>query len=417
MPSLKRFWILASFSVLAVIFTLNRSPFVSFHDSLSFLLDAETGFNPATNATSHLVYNNFQHLLLLCFPGQNPVFILTWLSVFSSIFALAIFRKLAEEFTGNWKASILSTLALGLSFSWWQQSEIIEVYSFNSFWVCGWLFLVFKDVQESSGKRLPLSFLFWAISILVHIQNILAFPLFVWYFYRSQVVFSRKILSAIIFLSCISVLFIFPLITQSNSISAIFFDRHFGKQFEDVGLSSLLKGTGLAIAFLFYNWHFLLILFLGGLFYLKNEKKEINWFLGLVFFPWFLFGLKFRVPDAHVFFITAWIIVALVLCKGISVFLEKRNKWFPILVIIFSFLSPSFYFLTSRAGKKLNYFKNYNIEKSYKGGSDHVFWPGKSNAIDPLKLCQEKMNSGESTDEIEWEFQSAKKILELRSKK
>jgi hypothetical protein len=69
------------FGGFAVIYLINRSPFVGFNDGLTFLDSAATGFDFATNATSHFLYNNLQHVLLKVFFFLPHVVVLTLFSI------------------------------------------------------------------------------------------------------------------------------------------------------------------------------------------------------------------------------------------------------------------------------------------------------------------------------------------------
>ena len=426
----------AIMGLIALVYLLNQSPFVSFHDSIGFLLDAETGFNPATNATSHLLYNNFQHLLVLVFSFLPPVLVLTLGTITCSLIALNNLRLIVTLLTGSAIAAILTIPILAFSFTWWQQSEIIEVYAFNGMLFTTFIFLGAKIVLGGSEKEGPkkskirlnilLFGLIYGLSLLTHIQNILAFPFFL--FVLGKGIFAEqapksgsekaaRIGAFFSVLACFSVLLILPVTLKTHSIAAVFFDNHFQANILSVSLTGLLKGLGLGIGFLMYNFHLFLFFIIEGIILLWKRQRKLFWPLALLFLPFFGFGIKYNVTDNYVFYLSAYF--PLVIAAGFSVQsrLSFLRKYLFISLPVLLFSSMITYAFTLECARRVPNLVNYDLEKAYKGGLAHALWPGKAQANDPLVLALEIYhNPAIDPAEIEWHYPQAIAYLRLKGK-
>ncbi|MEM7040596.1 MAG: hypothetical protein AAF570_26775, partial [Bacteroidota bacterium] len=107
-PIKLRYWerpwfAIMAFMMIAMVYLINRSPYVGFNDGLSFLYEAEAGWSPYTNATSHFFYNNLQHLLVSVFFFLPAIFVMTMFSIMCAMGALWQVFQISRLFSGGMK--------------------------------------------------------------------------------------------------------------------------------------------------------------------------------------------------------------------------------------------------------------------------------------------------------------------------
>ena len=410
-------WI--ALAMAAMLYMVFKSPYVGFNDSLSFLLEASQGFSPYTNATSHFLYNNVLHILLEVFFFLPPIPVLTVFSIMCSVAALVRMYQICKLIVGPFPTAMVPPMFLALSFTFWQQSEIIEVYAFNNLVFLSFLYFALKDlVRHKSGHALQTGILL-GLATLVHIQNILALPFFIYYLIqigRSSP--AKALLSGLSWAALFFVLFLPPLIADTNSISSIFFDKFEG---EVMGFDMAAMGRGmlLAMAFIMYNFHMFFLFIVHGWIMMWKQRRTLFWQLSLLFMPYFLFGVKYGVADNHVFFLIPYLILVIPsifsLNRLINFLMPKMSWMIPMMVM----MPIMMYMGATMMGKGMDMLAEYREEKAYKGGVKHLLWPGQMGAKDPLALAKEvRANGGlmPNGEAPEWNYPAAVAYLDLIEK-
>lgn len=377
------------FGVLAGIYLLNRSPFVGFNDGLSFLYSAETGFDGATNATSHLLYNNLQHLLLKVVYFLPPVLVLTLFSIACSLCTLYIVYRTARLLTPRRPGlAIFPVIVIGLAFTFWQQSEIIEVYAFNNLVFMGYLHLAVKDLLQNRRNNYLIVSILVGTGLITHIQHILSLPFLMAYIlWRNRLTVKQKLLGMLPWMSLMSLLFILPLFTHSNDLRSVFFESQFQNDVLGIDAMALLKGLAIGIAMFGYCFHVWLWPMAVGWMRLWQQQKTLALWLLLLLGPFLAFAVKYSVNDNHVFYLIPYLI--LVLPSGLA--LEKllangKRSWngLPVAALLLPVL---IYGCATLLAPQLAPLREYDAAKAYKGGVVHLLWPGKAWAKDPLEIA------------------------------
>ncbi len=103
------------------------------------------------------------------------------MSVFFAALTIPLLFLFILKLTKDKFSSIVGALSLAFSFTFWSQAVIAEVHTLNSFFVLLLLFLLFKWEKERSKKLLYIFTFLWAISLSVHISNILFAPAFIYF--------------------------------------------------------------------------------------------------------------------------------------------------------------------------------------------------------------------------------------------
>lgn len=401
----------------AMLYLMNMSPHVGFNDSLSFLLEASQGFSPYTNATSHFLYNNVLHLLLEVFFFLPPIPVLTVFSVMCSVAALIRIYQICRVIVGPFPTAMVPPMFIALSFTFWQQSEIIEVYAFNNLIFLSFLYFALKDLVRHKGEHVLQTGLLLGLATLVHIQNILAVPFFIYYLVAvSKSSVSRALLGGAVWAALCFVLFLPPLIADTNSISSIFFDNKFKDNVMGMDMGAMGEGMLYAMVFLMYNFHMFLMFIVHGWVMMWRQRRVLFWQLTLLFIPYFLFAMKYAVADNHVFFLVPYLVLVIPSIFSLNRlidFLMPKMSWMMPMMIAMPIMM---YAGMTMMGKRMPMFEKYRVEKAYKGGAVHLLWPGKMWAKDPLALAEEVQANGglmENGEAPEWNYPAAKAYLAL----
>lgn len=396
----------------ALLYFLNRSPFAGFNDGVSFLMHAATGWDLATNATSHFLYNNLQHLLLKALPFLPDVALLTSFSILCALATLWLVYRTARLFTPSQSAALFPVVVLGVSFTFWQQSEIIEVYAFNGLIFMGYLHLALKDLLAGRRRYFLAVSALLGLGLLTHIQHILSLPFFlVWIWGRNPLSLPLRMTAMVPWMAMFSVLLVLPAFTGINSWQSVFFESKFQNQLLGMSLMGLLKGIGFGLGMLGYNFLFVWIPIVKAWQGIWRGKWQIFLWLLLIALPYLGFAMKYAVNDNHVFYLCFHFVLLLPLAiwaEGLPA--KWRNWWMPGAF----FLPILIYGATTLAAPLIPALRSYDESKAYKGGVSHLLWPGKAWAKDPLVLARAlyAANPYPSADEKpEWNFDAAVEYL------
>lgn len=410
-------WIL--FGMIAMVYLINRSPYPGFDDGLGFLLDAETGFNFHTNATNHVLFNNLQHLLAKMFFFVPAPLVLSLLTIMCALGTLYGIFRISNLLTGPMVTSFMPVIILGFSFTFWQQSEIIEVYAFNNLLFVHFVYFALKDLLRGQRNHYLLVSLLLGLALLTHIQNILSIPFFLYYLlWKNELPASKKVLALLLTGGLFFLLFIPPLLGNMNTASAVFFDRKFKGNVMGFDFAALLKGAGKSAVYLIYNFHMFLLFIMHGWYRMWKDRRSLFGLLALLLLPYLGFALKYNVNDNHVFFLISYIVMLLPSVFSFVALAMRLMPYLSWMMPMMLMMSPMLYGMAAMmAKKKVDFVARYDVEKAYKGGATHLLWPGKAWAKDPLALAKVYyLNDPEAFDrgEIEWNYPAAIELLRLR---
>ncbi|MCB0737419.1 MAG: hypothetical protein KDC92_07890 [Bacteroidetes bacterium] len=374
------------FVALAIIYMLGINTNPAFGDATGFTLSAIRGYDFATNATSHLLYNIAITTIVKIVGAKNALWALPGFSVLCGLFALFIMLKLLAKLQINWMPSLLAVATMGLGFTFWRCTQITEVYTFNLCFLMVYLHLM-VDGMLLSKRTIIMGSLVLALSILVHIQNILWIPawlLWLWQNYKENGS-AHSVIGLVIFTALVSILFIIPLSLQTNTLNSIFFDGGHQDTVLNINPKEVAKGFALAVGFLILNFAFFLIPTIKGVFKLQWPKL-FKYAMALMFLLPFGFAARFAVTDNYVFFLPAYLVVILIMTKGIQTQLEnwpiKRVKFIFVLPIIF----PLAYFTLTKIAESTVQGQKIEQAKWYKGGVSFFTWPPMKNHAGTLNL-------------------------------
>jgi hypothetical protein len=377
---------------------------IPFGDCIGFVADTEKGdFIMSTSTYAHFLFTNSLVLMKKIFPFVGSSEIGRFLVITSSCVSLVLLYKTVLTLTRDYFSSFFSAVIFGLSFTFWRNSEIIEIYTFNLVWIALFLLFALKFLLTQKGTPLLLASLFLGISLFSHIQNILMVPalllLLIWG--RDQ---RTSLSSLLIFAFSVLALISVPLL-KGEPVAGVFST---GTVLDTFQFAAVIKSFAAAVGYIFYNfWYFVLFSVLGLIHMYKNHYRIFLFFISAAV-PVFLFSVIFSVSDNYVFFIPFNFILA-ILC-GVGIFMMKDRKSVRILSFT-SLLVPFFYWISLQAVSTTAKGKSFGESKAYKGGLPYYMLPWMKNNVGILEFT---IDGRTARDRMEWMTKSAEEFIRLK---
>ncbi len=377
---------------------------IPFGDCIGFVADTEKGnFVLSTSTYAHFLFTNtlvfFKRLLPFVESSEIGRFVVT----LSSCISLLILYRTVLKATGHRFSAVFSTLLFGLSFTFWRNSEIIEIYTFNLIWIALFLMYSLRFLRKEKVVNLVLASLFLGISLFSHIQNILMVPaLLLLIFYARDRKKAAASLSVFIFF--LILLVAVPLLTD-QPVSKVF---SAGTVLDSLSIEGIAKGVVTALGYLVYNFWFFILFAFVGLLWLYRDRKRILVFLGVAGVPVFAFGVVFGVSDNYIFFLPFNFIVAL-LC-GLGIY-RLRTTSIARYAVFGTLLIPVFYLAAFQIAASTSVGSEFHDRKLYKGGLSYYLLPWMNNNVGILEFVLE---GRESPDPMQWMEKSARDFIRLK---
>ena len=301
------FWLL----LLAIVYVFSIAKDPTLGDSLPFTIQAYHGFTFESNATNHFLYTNFLALVYKILPFINPHFLFVGVSIFSGILSLFYLHKLLGLLDVSPKSSLMCVLIFGLSFTFWRQSIITEVYTFYLVFVILFLLNLFKFLKEKNIKHFYYLSFFFGVLFLIHIQTILFILLYIYFLFKNFGYLKKHIVyGGLITILLFSVLLI-PVVLGYNSFISIFTDNAYQDSIFNFNIVTILKSSVKNLGFLIYNFIFFIVFIFWGL---KNKNGIDYILIGII--PFLAFCIKHNISDIYVFHLVPYVFLLILLGRG-----------------------------------------------------------------------------------------------------
>lgn len=398
-----------------IIYRLGSFSKITFGDSAGKILDIEANqFNFETYSITHFLYQNFTVLIYKLFPFFSTIEIGRWVNIISAIVVLNILFIIIELVTKNKWIALLGTVAFGFSFTFWKNTENIEVYTFCLIWISLYSLFALKFIQNRKSKNILFAGIILGISFFSHIQGILLLPS---YFYLCYIAYENTKNKTFIFYFFIPILFltslyIYPIVNNEslkNVLSSS--DKSWVSDSLKKGFLSYIKDFIIAFGYLAYNfwWLNFTLFFIPIKEYFKNKTLLFLIILGL---PVFGFSTIYAVSDNYVFFLNFNLSYLIILSIGLSHFITRFPKYKTIPSILI-FLTPFYYFTVKQLALQTNQGKEFNQQKAYKDGLNYYLLPWMNNNKGIIEVI---LNKEETNEDIEWMRETAQQLIDLKSK-
>ncbi len=377
---------------------------IPFGDCIGFVADTEKGeFVLSTSTYAHFLFTNTLVFFKRLLPFVESQEIGRFVVIISSCIALLILYRTVLEATGHRLSAIFSTLLLGLSFTFWRNSEIIEIYTFNLIWIALFLQYSLRFLRSEKPADLSLASLFLGISLFSHIQNILMVPaLLLLLFYAGDR--KKAAVSLAVFLLFVLLLIAVPLLTD-QPVSKVF---SAGTVLDSLSIKGIAKGFASALGYLVYNFWFIILFAFAGYSRLWRDRKRLPVFLGVAGLPVFAFGVVFGVSDSYIFFLPFNFIIVLLCGLGICRFRKERIVRYSLFSVT---LIPFFYLAAFQIAAATSTGSKFHARKLYKGGLSYYLLPWMNNNVGILEFVLE---GRESPDPMQWMESSAREFIRLK---
>jgi len=383
---------------------------IPFADCVGFVLTVEKGeYVTTATATSHFLYVNTAIAIKDIF-GLNGIEANRILVLFSAALSVVFVYYSVLSLKANVITSVVAATIFGLSFSFWRNAEIPEVYSYNCLWISLFFLSVIRSFYTEKKIYIILSGIFLGISLWLHIQNILLIPGFLIFIYFMRKDRKEAVLSFFIFSIFFISLFILnyfqglPLNSPYSSDQGQWVEDSFKKTLIQY-LSDFVK----SIFYVIYNYTIFIFFGIIGIITLfKNNREMFFVFLVSSFFV-YGFSTFYAVTDNYVFFLPFNIIFAIAIGYGMM----HRQKIFR--KISFAvILIPLFYIFSYFIIGQTNKGKAFNDFKSYKGGLSYYLLPWMNDNKGILEFIIDKKTAPEP---VNWMTISAEEYAEVLKSK
>ncbi|MFY0672358.1 MAG: DUF2723 domain-containing protein [Bacteroidia bacterium] len=357
------------------LYFFERSKEPALGDALSFSVAALNGFDISTNATNHFLYINILHLVSwpTGFEGSHLAF--QMLSILPAVLCLYMLSKILKILLVKVEIRFLTMLLLGVSFTFWRHAEIIEVYTLNLAFTSFIILWYVKWHKKRDKRYLFQSAFLLGVAMMIHVQQLLYFPFLAYWGYLAfsfkAKYWARYLLS---FLVPTSILFVLPIVFETNTIQSVLFDNSFKDEVLDLSAQTILSGTLKSFALLFFNFGPLAILLIIAAFKPAVEKS-LHWGLFILGFVVYGFAARYNVSDNHVFFLPAYFVLLIMFGLLVNNFVAKKKSRL-LLSYGLAFAVPVFYAMAPSIVSKTSFGDEMNTTKFYKGGAKFFFYPG-----------------------------------------
>ena len=335
-------------------------------------------------ALSHPLYYILSISLSQSLPQAFPACI-NLISSFFAALTIANVYLLVSIWTNAKLPALIASLTLAFSHTFWRNACIAETYSL---WICLFsfelLFLLFY-IRLNNVKYLHGLAVFNGLAISTHILAII--PLICYTGYLTWLCKNRKIKPFSLVTILISWLvasypyldLIIQQILQSHDIGASIQSALFGSNWQDEALSLTITRRLFKTSLLYFILNFPTLnacLFLLPLIHMIRNKGNkdsfsiILWFLALLFY---VFALRYDVPDRYMFFVPFYFIISMFIGIGAHILCQSSHfKQLKTVTIIFSLLPILAYAMVPSAAKQQKIHLNTRADVPYR--NDYTFF-------------------------------------------
>lgn len=400
------------FFIFIFIYALGSFTRIPFADCVGFVLNTEKGeLETVFSSTSHPLYINTA-ILIRKITGVDAILTNRIVVIFSAALTVFFVYKTVSLLTDKTWIPTVSAFVFGLSFSFWRNAEIVEVYTQNAALIMIFLYFLVLSYQCEKKRNTAIitAAFFLGLCMWLHIQNIFFIPsflLFLYYFRQNR---KTVILSFLVFLLVFGAVFLvnyfqgYPLNSPFNSNEDIGWVRNsLNKSF-----GQYLKDFLVSLIYLVYNFNVFVILGIIGVFELYKFNKKIFYPLFIAAVLHYGFATFYAVSDNYVFFIPSYLIFIIGVGMGLRKYQDLTwvKKWSPLVL-----LTPFFYLFSFLMISSLPQSKDFKEKKAYKGGLKYYLLPWMNNNVGIVEFTAEKRTAPEP---MSWMTISAEEYIKLK---
>ncbi len=355
-------------------------------------------------ALSHPLYYSLTIAVAKCIPWAFPACVNLLSALFAAI-AVANLYLLVRIWTNSVFAGLIAALSLAFSHTFWRNACIAETYSL---WVCLFTFELLSLLlyhRLENVKWLLCLAAFNGIATSTHILSIIPLTCYLGLI-ATQVVHKKiKYKTLISILICWLVanslylgLFTFQLFTSGDFLETST-SAFFGTQWQDEVLSYQLTSHLLKTSLLYFIMNFptlnIALLVLPVIFYISNKipKNSFDRMLWVLMGLFFLFALRYDVPDRYVFFTPFYLLISIYLGLGAHLASQTiRFRYLRVFLVLFTLLPISGYAMVPTAAQKSQYNLNTRGDIPYRDDYTYFLQPWKTGYHGAERFAREALS-------------------------
>lgn len=309
-----------------------------------------------TTLTGYPLYIVLNHYFTAFFPWGTLAYKANLLSaVFSIIAVLYLYRTMLILKCGR-VVSFVTALTFGFTYTLWSQSIVAEVYTLNILFVAMVIYYFLEWRETKNYNSFYLACFLYALSFGNHLTMITLLPAIIYFVWKTD----RKFFTDVKKISIVATFIL---------IGALQYGYHFwryyspensylemqtpdlatlwsyvtGGQFKPYMFtfefsSFLFERVPLFFRFVLHEYLFLTLISIWGFFTFKNNTVRI--FLMLIALGTLVFSLNYDIFDILVYFIPAYLILAVFLGLGLQNIMDSFEKRYQKVIIAILFLIP-----------------------------------------------------------------------------
>jgi len=344
--------------LLASVFIFTLLPGVGYHgDTAKFQYVGRVLGTP--HSTGYPTYILLNHLFTKFFPFGSLAYKANLLSaIFAVLTCFYLYLTLIKIFSISDTISFITSLSFGVTYTFWSQSIVAEVYTLNSFFLISVIYFFLRWHKTRSDTYFYTGCFLYAISFGNHLTMLMTLPaviFMVWKTDKQVFVNIKKILWVLLFiiLGALQYSYLFLRFYSPNTpyleMAAPNLEKFFwfisGAQFKSKMFAFsffevLTKRIPWFLMQMLREYFFLAPMAVLGLFKMKNNTANI--FLILIFLGNMGFAINYDIPDISVYLIPNVLIVAIYIGVGLEfckeILKSKRMRIISYTFIIIPFL-------------------------------------------------------------------------------
>jgi hypothetical protein len=337
-----------------------------------------------------------------------PLGDLAWrINLISVVFGAAtianLFLLIWMWFGRVWPA-LIGTVTLAVSWTFWQQAVIAEVYTPYTALLSAELIMLLRYTQTRRPGYLYLLGLFNGLGIAVHMWAVFGFAcytvLLAVLLVRKQVILKHLGVTAALWV--IGALpyeyLIIRNIILTGDVQATLFSAVFGNMWYERVLN-----VSISLRIVFENVIFILlnfptpnfVFFFVGLWTLRKKgpsRSFSNIVLALLILH-FLFAFRYTVPDRYVFFLPFYCFAAMLIGLGADVILRRySHKVLVLIMVAFVLLPIPIYYITPGVARKMYKPLGQRRQRPYRDEYDYFLQPWKTGYKGAERFAKEALD-------------------------
>jgi hypothetical protein len=304
-------------------------------------------------------------------------------AVFGAVAVANLFLLLRLWLGRIWPA-VIGAVTLAVSWTFWQNAVIAEVYTLYAAQLFTELLVLFQYIRTKRTGYLYLLGLLNGMAIANHLWGVLALSCYGVYVltlvFRRQV--GAKVLVLFIVFWVIGAAAYEYLVMKSmvvtgdikGTIESAVFGNGWQRAVLNTSLSTKIFLENIAFIALNFPTPNLLLLFVGlAVLYKKSPSKAFAHILLAMTLLFFIFAFRYTVPDRHVFFLPFYCMATIFIALGAWWLLERYHSSALAFILLFmAFLPVGSYFVTPEIARK--YYKPLAEHRQRPYRDEYTYW-------------------------------------------